>query len=545
VPAIALLHRMNKTFLVSPPGAPQPRSPGRCRDDAPGDGAASARGLARPAHGLRNLRRGRTVAEARAVAVRPNGDVRRRCAAVKATPMERVLTAGPELAMAEAAMAETPMFSRVHPLEPALPPQSAACPRAVRSRRRELLLPIGYHAAIAAVLAAAGHPPWRVGVVVLAGVLQQASFHACGRSNLRRCVNADADQLAVIVAQSQASFLVTIAATAAVTGGIRSPLVLTLLGPYLAAVSTIGDRRATRRLLAWTAAAAGLLALLPVAVTGPVIPNPAFGLLAVASALGVHALLAPVYERARRRRDEFARWRKEAAADALARAQSLEQIGSKVAHELKNPLTGVKALVQLGLRNPAEAASHSRLEVVEREVTRMQEILQNYLSFTRPLQAVAPRPVDLGSLVSDTLVVLAARADDAQVRLYSQGDATADVDPRRLKEALLNLVANAIEATPPGGEVAVDVRPAGDVTELVVRDTGHGMPAETLRRIGTPFFTTRDQGTGLGVVLARSVISQHGGALAYESDPGKGTRVRITLPRAATEGRDAARAAGG
>ena len=63
------------------------------------------------------------------------------------------------------------------------------------------------------------------------------------------------------------------------------------------------------------------------------------------------------------------------ASDALARAQSLEQIGSKVAHELKNPLTGVKALVQLGLRNPAEASSHERLEVVEREVTRMQEIL--------------------------------------------------------------------------------------------------------------------------------------------------------------------------
>ena len=75
----------------------------------------------------------------------------------------------------------------------------------------------------------------------------------------------------------------------------------------------------------------------------------------------------------------------------------------------------------------------------------------------------------------------------------------------------------------------VEVRPAGDETEIVVRDTGRGMPAETLRRIGTPFFTTRDDGTGLGVVLARSVIAQHGGSLRYESEPGRGTTVRVTF----------------
>ena len=81
----------------------------------------------------------------------------------------------------------------------------------------------------------------------------------------------------------------------------------------------------------------------------------------------------------------------------------------------------------------------------------MQEILQNYLSFTRPLQGVRPRRVQLAQLVSDTLEVLSARADDARVRLYAQGDAIIAADPRRLKEALLNLVANAIEATPAGG----------------------------------------------------------------------------------------------
>jgi signal transduction histidine kinase len=217
-------------------------------------------------------------------------------------------------------------------------------------------------------------------------------------------------------------------------------------------------------------------------------------------------------------------------AETHADARDLEQLGVKFAHELKNPLTGVKALVQLGLRNPDETPSHERLAVVEREVTRMQEILQRYLSFSRGLQAMIPARIDLGPFVSDTLLVLSAWAAEARVQLISYGNATIEADPRGLREALLNLVANGIEATPPGGAVIVEVRASGDGAEIVVRDTGRGMPAETLARVGTPFFTTREDGTGLGVVLARSVVAQHGGSLRYESEPGRGTTVRATLP---------------
>jgi two-component system, NtrC family, sensor histidine kinase HydH len=207
-----------------------------------------------------------------------------------------------------------------------------------------------------------------------------------------------------------------------------------------------------------------------------------------------------------------------------------DQVRATMAHELKNVLTGVKALVQLGLRNPAETASHERLSTVEGEVRRMQEILRRYLSSARLRAEVAPERIDLGPLVADVLCVLSTRAEQADVRLLAQGDARVEVDPRRLEEALLNLVANGIEATPPGGEVKVEVRPSGDEIEIMIRDTGPGMPRETLRRVGTPFFTTRAEGTGLGVVVARSAIAQHGGTLRYESEPGKGTTVRATLP---------------
>jgi two-component system, NtrC family, sensor histidine kinase HydH len=452
--------------------------------------------------------------------------------------MERVLTAGAELAEQTLTMRGS---SHTQPAE---------CPATAPPARKAWrdpwnVLPATYFAAVVAVLAATGYPAWRIGVVALAAAVQQVTFFGWRKRDIRRCVNAENALFVRIVVRAQTSFLLTTGATVAVTGGVRSPLLPTLLTAYLAAVAATGDQSFTRLLLGATALVVALLAMLPPAATGPELAGSAYVVLTVLGVLGVGALLSPVHLRTRRRSQEFARWRKEVASEALARAQSLEQVGARVAHELKNPLTGVKALVQLGLRSPAEAASHERLEVVEKEVTRMQEILHNYLSFTRPLQSVAPRRVEVGSLVSDTLVVLAARADDAGIRLYAQGDASVDADPRRLKEALLNLVANASEATPPGGEVVVDVRPAGEEVEIVVRDNGRGMPAETLRRIGTPFFTTRDDGTGLGVVLARSVIAQHGGTLRYDSQPGKGTNVRVTLPRLATGKADAARIAGG
>jgi two-component system, NtrC family, sensor histidine kinase HydH len=216
--------------------------------------------------------------------------------------------------------------------------------------------------------------------------------------------------------------------------------------------------------------------------------------------------------------------------EALESNSGLETMGMKVAHELKNPLSAVKALVQLGLNNPAESASHERLAVLKVEVARMQEILMRYLSSAQRIREVVTERVHLGPLVSDTLRVLSARADAARVRLSSRGDACVEGDPRRLKEALLDLIANGIEATPAGGEVVVEVRADAHQIEIVVRDTGRGMTPETLRQVGIPFFTTREEGTGLGVAFARSIFAQHGGFLGFESEPGKGTTVRATLP---------------
>jgi two-component system, NtrC family, sensor histidine kinase HydH len=392
------------------------------------------------------------------------------------------------------------------------------------------VLSLAYYVLAAAALAAAGYPTWRVASVGLPALALQTRQWCFGRHAAKTCANVDPVRKAWVAVISQLSFFVSTCVAVAVTGAIASPLLVTVVTPYLAALLMAGDRRETRVLLAATGLAVCGLAAMPRAWTGPELPGPLHAAVVVLSVIGVGALLAPFHSAMRKMRDDLARAREEMASETLARARCLEQVGTKVAHELKNPLSAVKALVQLVVRDTAEARSQERLEVIEREIARMQGILGDYLSFTRPLQEVRPQPIDLGPLVADALLVLSAHADQGGVRLTSQGEAVVEADPRRLKDAVMNLVANAIEATPPGGAVDVEVRPVGEEAEIVVRDSGRGMAPETLSRLGTPFFTTREDGTGLGIVLARSVVAQHGGSLRYESVPGKGTVATVTLP---------------
>jgi signal transduction histidine kinase len=280
------------------------------------------------------------------------------------------------------------------------------------------------------------------------------------------------------------------------------------------------------------------LALLPASLRGPQVPQPWAMLLSattIAFSLTILWLSLTALMEAYRSSDlQLQRTREEMANAAFARARSLEQIGAKVAHELKNPLAAIKGLVQLMARGPlarGEGREGARLAVVESEVTRMESILHDYLTFSRPMEELEPQAVELGKLAGEVLAVLEARSQSAGVTTRASGDATVHGDPRRLKEAMLNLVANALEATPPGGEVAVEVRESQHGALIEVRDTGRGMPHEVLVRVGTPFFTTRSAGTGLGVTLARAAFVQHGGELRYESAPGKGTTAIATVPR--------------
>jgi signal transduction histidine kinase len=282
------------------------------------------------------------------------------------------------------------------------------------------------------------------------------------------------------------------------------------------------------------------LALLPPGIAGPVIARPYHVALAAWSILFTlyilresSVLLTDTNERIGEALDKA---REDVIVSATGRERSLECIGSKVAHELKNPLSAVKGLVQLLARGAEDERTRERLRVIDGEVSRMETILRDYLSFSRPLDDLRPEPVEVGAVVDEVLAVLEARAESAGVSLIrTGGPAEATCDPRRLKEALLNLIANALEATPRRGSVEVAVSGSAEGATILVRDTGRGIKPEDLARVGTPFFTTREGGTGLGVVLARAVIRQHGGELRFDSEVGRGTTATVRLPARVAE----------
>lgn len=319
------------------------------------------------------------------------------------------------------------------------------------------------------------------------------------------------------------------------TGGLFSPLLPSLLAVAVGTFHVFGRLRASLVAFATTFGLIAFSACLPDVWCGPRVAPP-YGVLLMLWSL-LHALLMLravalyVTDTQRRTGDALAHAHEDLLASTAERAKSLEAIGSRVAHELKNPLASIKALVVLVRKGATDTTAMERLDVVEHEVSRMERILRDYLSFSRPLEELHPQPVELGVLADDVLAALEGRAATSGVKLVRTASTSTIVgDPRRLKEALLNLVGNAVEATPSGGSVVVSVREHDGGARIEIRDTGKGIKDVDLPRLGTPFFTTREGGTGLGVVLARSVVVQHGGTLDYESSVGKGTTATLFLP---------------
>jgi signal transduction histidine kinase len=375
----------------------------------------------------------------------------------------------------------------------------------------------------------AGYPVWRVvttfGVFVTFALIQGAV--------MRRSHDAQTFDRVFIGVNLSAQTMVTV--IVGLTGGLQSPAVPSLLLPSVISLLFFGPHAVAR----WIAFASALLivalGLLPQEVVGPLLP-PGHYAIALSVGLGwnlflLHTMVSKMTRAASKAGQSMACLREERLSDAEAQLRRLQSVGAKVAHELKNPLASIKGLCQLVARTPESERTQERLAVVASEISRMETILSEYLSFSRPLEDLRPETLDVSAIARDVLDVLAGRADQAGVTLTLDGNASAvHGDARRLKEALINLVANAIEATPNGGTVALRLRNGGNAVVLEVRDSGRGIAPEDLDRIGTSFFTTRPTGTGLGVVLAQGVINQHGGTLTYASTLGHGTTATIMLP---------------
>lgn len=223
----------------------------------------------------------------------------------------------------------------------------------------------------------------------------------------------------------------------------------------------------------------------------------------------------------------------------LLRAEQLAAVGqlaAGVAHEVRNPLTGMKFLIEAALlpANPTPLTVED-LQLIRREILRMERTVQGLLDFSRtpPLDR---RVHSLCELVAEAATVARGRAEAKQISLRTvtpKCPIQASVDRDQLLSLLTNLLFNAIDTSPNGGEVSVSVGdgPAGQLT-LEVTDTGPGIDPTVAEKLFTPFFTTKPTGTGLGLAAARRIARDHGGTLTATNRPEGGARFTLTLSAA-------------
>lgn len=326
-----------------------------------------------------------------------------------------------------------------------------------------------------------------------------------------------------------------IAGACALTGGLVSPLIPMFFAPTVVAFAAFGRARESLVLVGLVGLALIALAIVRALAPWPPIDSPPFEVILAAStmiSLGLlYAGVGGLSDAHARSEATLDRMRAAVLEESEARLRAMESVGTKVAHEVRNPLASIKGLVQLLARGAREPREERRFEVVLAEVERLNSILDDYLTFARPLDDLRPAPVAIERLLADVAAVVEAGAREKGVVLRVEAEPAVVLgDRRRLEAALMNLATNALAATREGGGVTLRAKVIDDVT-IEVEDDGEGMDEETLARIGTPYFTTKREGTGLGVALARATFAQHGGRLEFTSRVGEGTVATIVLPR--------------
>ncbi|MBF0482359.1 MAG: histidine kinase, partial [Desulfovibrionaceae bacterium] len=223
--------------------------------------------------------------------------------------------------------------------------------------------------------------------------------------------------------------------------------------------------------------------------------------------------------------------------EEIARREKLAALGSLaagIAHEIRNPLSSIKGYATYfgGKFEPgSEELEASRIMIGE--VDRLNRVITQLLEFARPGE-LRLREADPAALAEAALRLVAREAAKKGVRLtFASEGAPAGrmLDPDRMTQALLNLYLNAVQATPPDGEVRVVVaEAAGGKTRIRVADTGRGIPEADLAQVFNPYFTTRASGTGLGLAIVHKIVEGHGGMIEVESELGRGTVFTVTLP---------------
>lgn len=222
--------------------------------------------------------------------------------------------------------------------------------------------------------------------------------------------------------------------------------------------------------------------------------------------------------------------------ERMKRAEKLSALGqlsAGLAHEIRNPLASIDGAARVVQRETqSEGRRREFLDIIQKECRRLNGLLTNFLNFARPRQ-LSLEMVNVEALVDSVLVLARHAGTQHQLALESHvppGLSEVECDPQQIKQVILNLVMNAVQAMPDGGVVRVEVQADESRIFIDVHDQGPGIDPHDIERIFDPFFTTKEGGSGLGLSVAHQILTQHGGALTVARNSKEGASLRITLP---------------
>ena len=225
--------------------------------------------------------------------------------------------------------------------------------------------------------------------------------------------------------------------------------------------------------------------------------------------------------------------------DVASRLASISRLTSGAAHEIKNPLNSIVLHLEV-LKTKLDGAgreAEGEIDVISREITRLDRVVKSFLDFTRPIELTMTR-LDLAKLVDDVVALVVPDAERKRIQIEATRDESAvwiRGDKDLLTQALLNVVVNGVDAMPDGGRLEIATTSSGEDQRVIVRDHGNGIPEEIRDKIYNLYFTTKRQGSGIGLAMTFRVVQLHGGTIGFETWPGKGTEFRLGFSPASGE----------